>query len=125
VPDAPLTCLRRRRQAFAAVAICLLVWQALAVGLVAAQATMLAAGGLGAGTICHGAGGADPGNPQEPDCCTYCLATVAPVLPATQSNVLKRYFARLACGPPILQPTQTMSPRAVRAGWSQPPPSEA
>ena len=94
MPAAPLTCLRRRRRPIAAIAICLLIWQALAASLLAAEAAALAASGYDAGVICHsdgdpgGAAPADRGNHGQ-DCCTWCMAASTPVLPGQAPGVVR------------------------------------
>ncbi len=122
------TCLRRRRRPVAAIAIFLLIWQALAAGLVVAEAAALAASGYDAGVICHGDGSlggpSDRGNHGQ-DCCVWCMAASTPVLPGRAPGVPRLDLVRAGGTLPALAPAMAISPRAVRDGFSQAPPTEA
>ena len=127
---APLICLRRCRRPIVAVAVCLLLWQALAADLFAADAAVLA--GYDAGVICHSDAGGSPasGSPadhgdQAQNCCTWCTVASTPVLPAHAPDVVRSGLVRAGGPQSAHEPVLAIAHRAVRAGWSPAPPREA
>ena len=125
--------LRRSRQPIVLIAIWLVVLQTLVAGVAAAQATArLAPNAFDAGVICHGAGAAAPAESPAPDtdstwhvCCTFCTAAFPPVL-LHDARVAARFELGRACGTPAASGAAVLiTPRAVRAGLSQAPPSLA
>jgi len=123
------------RRAITLIAVWLVVVQAFLSGIAAAQAGgMVAADPLGAAVICHGGGGegngaAEPAAPGTDTarhlCCTYCCASSAPALaPPSLPNFARADFHGAAL--PVLATFAIVMTRgAVRAGFSQAPPSRA
>jgi hypothetical protein len=129
--------LRRCRRPIVAIAVALVVLQSLAAGLATAQAAAAAVPNPFDSAICHGAGGngagggqdgtgsADPrGSDQHANtCCAFCLAATsglpafgAPDMPGLHRvRVFISAVSHVAAAP--------IPWRAVRAGFSQAPPS--
>jgi hypothetical protein len=127
MPDPMIARLRERGRPAIAVAVVLMIVQAVLAGLADAEAALLGAGAEFA-VICHGSGGAPPepgtapAEKQHP-CCESCTAGAPPaVLP--EPAVALRTAHRQPCGSPALRAvTILLAPRAVRAGPSQAPPN--
>jgi hypothetical protein len=118
----------RSRGAVAAIAACLLLWQALVVSLVAARSAALANGGYDAAFICHSDGSSggssnDPANDGQ-DCCAWCLVASTPTLPCSAAGASPIGQVSSAARLPTCESVAPL-PRLIRAGWSQPPPFEA
>ena len=125
--------LRHCRRPLIAVAVMLVVLQALVSGLASARAAVMSANPFDAGVICHGAGGG-PELPADDSsgsgfardlCCAFC-AVAAPALlivtPPVVGHVEHAGTRRLT---PRAGEYVLIAPRAVRAGLSQAPPSFA
>jgi hypothetical protein len=125
--------LRHCRRPLIAVAVMLIVLQALVSGLASARASVMLANPLDAGVICHGAGGGPELPADDPSgsdlardlCCTFCAAA-APVLLTVTPPVVGhvRHAGTRRLKPPARDHV-LIAPRAVRAGLSQAPPSFA
>jgi hypothetical protein len=123
----PLTYLRQRSRPVAMLALCLLIWQALATSLIVAETAARAAGNSDVGVICHSDGNsstpADRGI-HEQDCCSLCLSASTPVLPG-HVPAARLHLVQVDASLPLRDPPLAISPRTVRAGSSQAPPSFA
>jgi DUF2946 family protein len=125
--------LRYCRRPLIAVAVMLMVLQALVSGLASARAAVMSANPFDAGVICHGAGGG-PELPADDSsgsdlardlCCTFCAAAAPALLTVTPpivGHVERAGTDRLTL--PALDYI-LIAQRAVRAGLSQAPPSFA
>lgn len=123
------------RRAITLIAAWLVVVQAFLAGVAAAQAGgMFAADPLGAAVICHGGGGEGTGaaEPAAPGtdaawhlCCAYCCASSAPGLAPPASPNFARADFHGAELPVLASFTIIVTRGAVRAGYSQAPPSRA
>jgi DUF2946 family protein len=125
--------LRHCRRPLIAVAVMLVVLQALVSGLASARAAVMSANPFDAGVICHGAGGG-PELPADDSsgsgfardlCCTFCTAAAPALLTVTPPVV---GHVERAGTDRLTQPARDhvlITPRAVRAGLSQAPPSFA
>jgi len=125
--------LRYCRRPLIAVAVMLMVLQALVSGLASARAAVMSANPFDAGVICHGAGGG-PELPADDSsgsgaardlCCAFCAAAAPALLTVTPpivGHVERAGTDRLTL--PALDYT-LIAQRAVRAGLSQAPPSFA
>ena len=119
------------RRAITLIAVWLVVVQAFLSGIAAAQAgDIVVADPLGAAVICHGGEGSGAAEPAAPGtarhlCCTYCCASSAPALaPPSLPNFARADFHGAAL--PVLATFAIVMTRgAVRAGFSQAPPSRA
>ena len=132
MPAAFLTRLRRRRRPIVLIAACLVALQTLLAGLAAAQAAVLAANPFDAGVICHGTGGADSPDGTTPDtgqhgqaCCAFCTAAAPAMLPLNAPTLARINLGPDAGEPGVPLPCVPIAARAVRDGFSQPPPSLA
>jgi hypothetical protein len=136
MPSGLIASLRRCRRPAVMIAAGLIAVQAALAGPAMAQAALVPTPNLADvadfAVICHGNGGAgsdhgtapDPAKNQHP-CCASCLAGAAPAtLPAQQ--IVPRFDRRRAVKSPVLYAASILvAPRAVRAGFSQAPPSLA
>lgn len=125
--------LRYCRRPLIAVAVMLVVLQALVSGLSNARAAAMAANPFDAGVICHGAGDG-PELPADDSsgsgfardlCCTFCAAAAPALLTVTPpviGHVERAGTRRLT---PPARDYVLIAQRAVRAGLSQAPPSFA
>ena len=125
--------LRHCRRPLIAVAVMLVVLQALVSGLASARAAVMSANPFDAGVICHGAGGG-PELPADDSsglgfardlCCTFCAAAAPALLtvtPPVVGHVERDGTRRLT---PPARDHVLITRRAVRAGLSQAPPSFA
>ena len=125
--------LRYCRRPLIAVAVMLMVLQALVSGLASARAAVMSANPFDAGVICHGAGGG-PELPADDSsgsgaardlCCAFCAAAAPALLtltPPIVGHVERAGTDRLTL--PALDYI-LIAQRAVRAGLSQAPPSFA
>jgi len=125
--------LRYCRRPLIAVAVMLMVLQALVSGLASARAAVMSANPFDAGVICHGAGGG-PELPADDSsgsgaardlCCAFCAAAAPALLTVTPpivGHVERAGTDRLTL--PALDYI-LIAQRAVRAGLSQAPPSFA
>jgi hypothetical protein len=125
--------LRHCRRPRIAVAVMLVVLQALVSGLASARAAVMSANPFDAGVICHGAWGGPELPPDDSSgsgfardlCCAFC-ATAAPALLTVTPPVVGH--VERAGTDRITLPARDhvlITPRAVRAGLSQAPPSFA
>jgi hypothetical protein len=121
------------RRAITLIAVWLVVVQAFLSGIAAAQAGgILAADPLGVAVICHGGEGSGAAEPAAPGtdtawhlCCAYCCASSAPALaPPSLPNFARADFHGAAL-PVLASFTIVVTRGAVRAGFSQAPPSRA
>src|SRR5438270_8417278 len=121
----------RCRRAAVVIAAALIAVQAFFAGLAMAEAALVLTPDLSdVAVICHGHGGADPGNGAAPDpskarhlCCASCTAGAPPVTLAGPSVVPRSDHGRAFKAPAQHGATVLVAPRAVRAGLSQAPPS--
>ena len=129
--------LRRYRRPAVMVAAGLIAVQALVAGLSMAQAALMLTPGLpnvaGFAVICHGNGGTDSGTAQDPantdpaknghPCCEACAVSAAPATLPAQPAALHVDRRPDRKSPFFSAALILISPRAVRAGSSQAPPS--
>jgi hypothetical protein len=123
----------RCRRAAVVLAAALIAVQAFFAGLAMAEAALVLTPDLTEiAVICHGDGGADPGNGAAPNpikarhlCCLSCTAGAPPVTLPGASIVPRSDHGRTLKSPAYLAATLLVAPRAVRAGLSQAPPSRA
>jgi len=124
--------LRACRRPIVAIAVGLVVLQALLAGLAAAQAAaMLGDAPFEAGVICHGAdGGADAPDNKSPGtsghgnvCCVFCASTFPTAAIPDAATVAEP--PRPATRPLVPEFIVTIARGAVRAGLSRAPPSIA
>jgi hypothetical protein len=118
-----------RRRPIVLVMAWLIVLQAFLTGFATAQAgAMLASAPVD--VICHGSGGADPGDGTAPDkalhlCCSFCVSA-APSVSAPDTPGVTMPQPRRTSRPRVVSGfTVIISPGAVRAGPSQAPPRQA
>jgi hypothetical protein len=129
--------LRRHRRPAVLIAAGLLAVQAFLAGLTLAQALALTAnpGAADFSVICHGnagatadsgaaqdPGGTDPAARQHP-CCDACAAGAAPATLPEQLAVRRTDRCRAIEAPVLCPLAVRITPRAVRAGASQAPPT--
>jgi hypothetical protein len=138
MPQALIARLRRHRRSAVWMAAGLLAVQAFLAGLTVAQALVLTSGPGAAddfAVICHGNAGAtsDNGAGQDPGgtdpaahphpCCDACTAGAAPATLPEQAVVLRADRCRAVEAPAFCPLSVHVTPRAVRAGASQAPPT--
>jgi hypothetical protein len=128
--------LRRCRRPAVMIAAGLIAVQAALAGLGMTQAALVLTPNLADvadfAVICHGNGGAgsdhgtapDPAKIQHP-CCASCLAGGAPATLPAQQVVPRLDRCRAVKSPALCPASVLVAPRAVRAGFSQAPPSLA
>ena len=122
-----IAALRQLRCPIVLIAVAVLVTQTLVAGLATAEAAArIAAFGTGAGIICHGNGedGTAPSGQAAHECCTFC--TTAGPAALSPGTVVLGHLAILRHADP-LTPSRDLHrlPRAIRAGPSQAPPTNA
>src|SRR5262249_30879843 len=125
--------LRQCGRPLIAVVAMLVVLQALVSGLASARAAVMSASAFDVGVICHGAaGGAEPpaddssGSRVARDLCwTFCTAAAPALLTVTPRVVAHVGRAGTDRLTPPVRDYILISPRAVRAGPSQAPPTFA
>ncbi len=126
--------LRRYRRPAVMIAAGLIAVQAFLAGLTTAQAALVLtpnpADVAGFAVICHGNGSADSDNGKAPDpaknqhpCCVSCAAGAPPATLPEQLIVLRADRCRVFKSPFFCAVSILITPRAVRAGPSQAPPS--
>lgn len=120
------------KRAITLIAAWLIVLQAFLSGVAAAQAgAMLAADPAGTAVICHGAGGEGTDTPAPGGavawhlCCAYCLSSTPAVAPATPPGVAAAALRDGGTLPTLAGFTIVPVRGAIRAGYSQAPPSRA
>jgi hypothetical protein len=137
MPQALIAGLRRHRRPAVWIAAGLLAVQAFLAGLTAAQALVLTAnpGAVDFAVICHGNGGpiSDGGAAQDPNgtapathqhpCCDACMTGAAPATLPEQADVRRTDRCRAVEAPALCTLSVRITPRAVRAGASQAPPT--
>jgi hypothetical protein len=128
--------LRRCRRPAVMIAAGLIAAQAVLAGLALAQAALVLTPNLADvsdfAVICHGNGGAGSDGGTAPDpaknphpCCVSCVAGAPPATLPAQLIVLRSDRCRAAKSRTLCAASIRVAPRAVRAGYSQAPPSLA
>jgi hypothetical protein len=125
--------LRRYRRPAILIAAGLIAVQAFMAGLTTAQALVLTSNPAAVAdfpVICHGNGGSGSDNGKSPDpagnqhpCCVACAAGATPATLPEQLIVLNADRCRVFKSPFFCAASIRITPRAVRAGASQAPPS--
>jgi hypothetical protein len=122
--------LRLHRRPAVMIAAGLIAVQALLAGFGIAQAALILTPGVADfAVICHGGGGADslgtaPDVPDRHSCCASCTAAAPATLPGPLL-VLRAHRGHVVEAPSLRAVSILIAPRAVRAGFSQAPPSLA